>query len=180
MKTTKIFLPLLLGLALLFSACGGGGGENSAAVQESETQEAAAPAKKEMSPSEMGETIGEIYIEALQDIVELLKDKPEASTIRPQVEVLKEKYVQELVALGRLKESLSDSEKSVVNSRVTQKAYSIGKEPWYAAFNEIQQHYFSDQEFHKLVISFNIITQYADFELLKKQEPEEAVRLGIQ
>jgi len=29
-------------------------------------------------------------------------------------------------------------------------------------------------------MSFNIITQYANFDLLKKQEPEEAKRLGIQ
>ena len=40
--------------------------------------------------------------------------------------------------------------------------------------------YFSkDQEFHKLLTSFNIIGQYASFDLLKKQEPKEAARLGI-
>ena len=31
-----------------------------------------------------------------------------------------------------------------------------------------------------LVGSLNIITQYADFDLLKKQAPEEAKRLGIE
>ena len=30
-----------------------------------------------------------------------------------------------------------------------------------------------------LITSFNILTQYANFELLKKQAPEEAKRLGI-
>jgi len=179
MKATKMFLPLLLSLALLFPACGGGGGENSNAVQEADTQAVAAPAQKVMSPSEIGEKVGDIYLKAMQEITELLKDKPEASTMKPRVEVMKEMYVQELVALGRLREKLNDSEKGMIDSRLSQKVYSAGSESWYATFNEVQQHYFSDQEFHKLVISFNIITQYADFELLKQQEPEEAARLGI-
>jgi len=29
-------------------------------------------------------------------------------------------------------------------------------------------------------MSFSVITQYANFDLSKKQEPEEAARLGIQ
>jgi hypothetical protein len=179
MKATKMFFPLFLSLALVFSACGGGGVDNSNVVQEADTQAVTEPVQKELSPSEIGNQVGDIYLKAMQDITGLLKDKPEASTMKPRVEGMKEMYVQELVALGKLRKKFSDNEKGIIDSKLSQKVYSAGNQPWYATFNEIQQHYFSDQEFHKLVIGFNIITQYADFELLKKQEPEEAARLGI-
>lgn len=180
MNTTKIFLPLLLSLALLFSACGGGGEENSEVARESGEQVADTPAKKELSPTEIGDKVGDLYWNAMQDITELLKEKPDASTVTPQVEELKESYVRKLVELGKLREYLSDADKGMVDSKLSQKVYSANNQPWYATFNEVQMHYFSNKEFHKIVISFNIITQYAAFELLKKQEPEEAQRLGIE
>jgi len=37
-----------------------------------------------------------------------------------------------------------------------------------------------DLAFKNLLASFNILTQYADFDLLKQQAPEEAARLGIE
>ena len=45
---------------------------------------------------------------------------------------------------------------------------------------EIQKHYAQmDREFGNLLASFNVLSQYASFDLLKKQLPEEAKRLGI-
>ena len=180
MTTTKIFLPFLLSFAILFSACGGNGGKNSEAVREAEEQVADAPAKKELSPTEIGDKVGDLYLNAMQDITKLLQDKPEASTVKLQVEELKESYVQKLVELGKSRENLSETDKGMVDSKMRQRVYSLNNEPWYETFNEVQLHYFSNREFHKIIISFNIITQYAAFELLKKQEPEEAKRLGIE
>jgi len=178
MNGTKIILPLFLSLALLFSACGGG--ENSEEAREIEAQVADAPAKKELSPQEIGDTVGDLYWNAMNDIIELLKDKPDASAVKPKVEELKESYVQKLVELGKFRENLNEADKRMVDSRMRQKVYSASKQSWYSTFNEVQQHYFSNREFHKIVISFNVITQYAAYELLKKQEPEEAKRLGIE
>jgi len=79
-----------------------------------------------------------------------------------------------------LREALDESGRSTVDSQINMKMNSLYKAPWYATYNDVQQHYFQDRDFHKVIISFNIITQYASFDLLKKQEPEEAQRLGIQ
>jgi hypothetical protein len=37
-----------------------------------------------------------------------------------------------------------------------------------------------DNDFANTLAEFNTLTQYADFDLLKKQKPDEATRLGIQ
>ncbi|MFC2168002.1 hypothetical protein ACFLRW_03385 [Acidobacteriota bacterium] len=180
MKATKITLSLLFGLVLLFPACSGGGGENADVVQKAEENVTETPEKKELSPAEIGDHIGELYLNAMQDIIEILKDKPDAPSIKSRVEELKETHVQKFVELGKLREDLNDTDKGMLDSTLRQKIYAVSKEPWFDTFNEIQMHYFSNREFHKIVISFNIISQYADFELLKKQEPEEAKRLGIE
>ncbi len=178
-QTLKI-LSLCLTTALIAFACGGG------EEQSTEIQSAARPAEKtveqkaEMSPAEIGQQIADLYVKTMGELVELLKDKPEAAVAMPNVEVLKETCVIEMVELGRKRESLDAAGRSAVDSQISMKMNSFYNDPVFTSFNDIQQHYFQNQDFHKLVMSFNIITQYANFDLLKKQEPEEAQRLGIQ
>jgi hypothetical protein len=173
----------LAALSLTLMACGGGG-EKAAGSEPAGEPAPAAEMKTqtpaEMTPVELGRKIGDLYVQALADVTEMLKDKPGVDAVRPQVEHLKQEYVQKLVELGRKRETLDASAKATVDSQIMMKVNASSREPWYATFNEIQQHYFQNQDFHKLVISFNIIGQYANFELLKKQEPEEAQRLGIE
>lgn len=180
MNITKIFFPLLVSLSLLFSACSSDGRENSEMARPSEEKVADTPTTKDLSPAEIGGRVGDLYVNAIKDIIDLLKDKPEPSDVESQAVELKENYIQKLVELGKLREQLSISDKGMLDSALRQKVYSVSSQPWYATFNEIQMHYFSNREFHKIILSFNIITQYAAFELLKKQEPEEAKRLGIE
>ena len=50
----------------------------------------------------------------------------------------------------------------------------------YDAFQEGQAYYQAqDLELGNLIAAVNIITQYANFDLLRGQEPEEAARLGL-
>ncbi len=172
------FTPILLAMIFLLVSCSGGG-EQSEQVQDSATPAVEEPTEKTLSPEELGNKIGELYTKALKEVTDILMEKPEVSTVRTQVEELKESFVQELVLLGELREKLDDPARAVVDSRISSHLYSTNKEPWYESYNDIQMHYFQDREFHKIVISFNIIGQYANFDLLKKQSPEEAKRLGI-
>ena len=50
-----------------------------------------------------------------------------------------------------------------------------------ADFQAVADHYFdsTDAELYSLITSFNIIGQYANFDLLRQQEPDEAARLGV-
>ncbi len=165
---------------LVLFACGGGG--EQAAQEETAEQPVIKKVKKkkEMTPAELGQKIGDLYVQALSEVTEMLKDKPVASEVSPKVAELKEMYVKKLVKLGKSREALDTAGKATVDSRIRLKVNAIYNQPWYAKYNEIQQHYFKDREFHKSVLSFNIIGQYANFDLLKKQEPEEAKRLGIE
>jgi hypothetical protein len=178
-QTLKI-LSLCLVVALTAFACGGGADNSTETQAASQPVEKKAEQKAEMSPAEIGQQIGALYMKTMGELVELLKDKPEASTAQPNVEVLKEKCVIEMVELGRKREVLDQAGRATVDSQISSKMYSFSKDPVFTSFNDIQQHYFQNQDFHKIVMSFNIITQYANFDLLKKQEPEEAQRLGIE
>jgi hypothetical protein len=192
-KLGPIFILLIL--ALVASACGGG--DEPASAPQSEAKATAPPTEKaadvpaveatqepaaeqqEMAPEELGDATGAIYVEALEEVTDLVKDKPAVAEVKPQVEELKETYIQKLVELGHLREALNDQDKAIVDSAISRAINKIANESWYATYGEVVQHYFEDYEFQQTLYSFNIIGQYANFDLLKKQEPEEAVRLGI-
>lgn len=174
---------VLAALSLTLMVCGSGGEKTAGSETAGEPAPAAevkAQTPAEMTPVELGRKIGDLYVQSLSEVTEMLKDKPGIAAVRPQVEHLKQEYVLQLVELGRKREALDASGKATVDSQIMMKVNGLSREPWYATFNEVQQHYFQDQDFHKLVISFNVIGQYANFDLLKKQEPEEATRLGIE
>lgn len=181
MKTQTLkFLSLCLVTALVGFACGGGGEKTATADSNENSAAQMAEQKANISPAEIGQKAGELYVKTMGELVESLKDKPEASVALPNIEALKKACVQEMVELGKKREALDEAGKSTVDSQIRMKMSTLNNDPVFTSFNEIQQHYFQNRDFHKIVMSFNIITQYANFDLLKKQEPEEAQRLGIQ
>ncbi len=172
------FLSLLMLISLTAFACGGGG-DNTKSETPDQMEPSPQAEKTGTTPEEIGKQIGDIYVQAMADLAAALKDKPAASEVKGKIETMREEYIQKLVELGKLREALSAADRSKVDSQINMKVNGIYNSPDYAAFNVIQQHYFSEQSFHKIIMSFNILTQYASFELLKQQEPEEAARLGI-
>jgi hypothetical protein len=174
----KFFLFLL---AVSVTAFGCGGSEEGNA--DAPSSEYAAPTQTdkapELSPMEIGQEIAGLYEKTMKEVTNLLQEKPAVAEVQTQVETLKEECVQKMVELGKLREALEESEKATADLQIRLKMNAVYKEPFYTTYNDIQQHYFQDKEFHKTVMSFNIISQYANFDLLKKQEPEEAQRLGI-
>jgi len=173
-------LSLLMVLVVLLLACGGGGEQPMSQVSVEKKAVEKDEKKEEMTPAELGQKIGDLYVQALSGVNELLKDKPAISEVMPEVKEMKETYVRKLVDLGKKREKLDSSGKAAADSQIRLKVNAVYNKPWYSTYNQIQQHYFQDRNFHKLVLSFNTIGQYANFDLLKKQEPEEATRLGIE
>ena len=166
---------------LLLTACGGDdSGSNTATTAGGQSATTAAQ-PEEMTPDEIADAVGATWADAIQELVALLESKPEASAIKSQVEQLKESYIGKLVALGRLREALSDSDRARVSSGITTALDGFADEPWFASYMDIYDGYSDgDLDFANLLASFNILTQYADFDLLKQQAPEEAARLGIE
>jgi hypothetical protein len=182
MKKSILIPIVLIALAagLCVSCSGGGESQGTSSGEAEKSAKVKSPAKATLSPAELGQKISDIYLEAMTELVNLLQNKSDAAVVKPDVEVMKESYVQQLVALGRQREALDAAGRAVVDSQVRMKMNSLYRDPVFTSFNELQQHYFQNRDFHKIVLSFNIITQYSMFELLKKQEPKEAARLGIQ
>ena len=132
------------------------------------------------TPKQLGEAIGDLYVEAMTEITNLTKDKPEVAAVKAEVEKLKESYVQKLVELGKKREALDQQDRETVDSSVRAGLGGISRDV-YGTYREAQSHYRQkDIDFANLLASFNTITQYANFDLLKKQLPDEAKRLGIE
>jgi hypothetical protein len=187
--TSLAILSVILLLAVL--AVAGCGGSSDAAtttgvVGASTTSTAGASATTSPSvaasagPDELGEQIGEVYVAALRDVALMLKDKPDVTGVRLQVENLKNDTITKLVDLGQTREAMSTGDRAKVDAKITAALNAAGSEDWYATYNDVWKHYSSvDSDFANLIAGFNVIGQYANFDLLKKQLPAEAARLGI-
>ena len=181
---TAAVVCLAVPTALLAAGCG----DDSSGTQETVTtsaETAEAPSTTEeppaMSAAELGDAVSATWVEAMQELNALLADTPDAATVRPQVEELKETYIQQFVELGRQKEAMDAAQQAEVNARVASTFRDASEEEWFATYGEIYAFYAgSDVEFANLLSSFNVLTQYADFELLREQAPDEAARLGIE
>jgi hypothetical protein len=131
------------------------------------------------SPDELGKAIADNYLEALKKLNELMKDKPDAKDLAPKVDALKEETIKKMVELGKKVAALDDAGQKKVNAKVSMSFSSLPGDV-FKAFSEGQQHYMkADTKLGNTIKDFNIITQYAFYDLLKKQAPKEAERLGI-
>lgn len=180
-----ISICLILSVGLGAVGCGGSTAtqETSSTTTDGGTTPGGTVAAAHMSPTALGEAIGATWAEAMQKLDTLLAGSPAPEAVQSQVEELKETYVQELVVYGRQKEELDEAGKAQVDAAVTSALGAAAGTEWYSAYMAAYEEYVyssGNVDFCNLLASFHILTQYADFELLKSQEPEEAARLGIQ
>lgn len=131
------------------------------------------------SADDLGKSISISYLEALKKLNELTKARPEPADLAPKVAALKEETIKKMVELGNKVAKLDDASKKKVESKVVM-AFSSTPQDVFKAFSEAQQFYVAkDANLGNNIKDFNIITQYAFFDLLKKQAPKEAERLNI-
>jgi hypothetical protein len=188
-----LVLCLLLSLGTMMAGCGGAssGAETTApeattattAAATAETTAASTAASADMGWHEWTDALVAVYSEAIQKLNVLLEGLPEPATVQSQVESLKEEYIQKFVELGRVKATFSEADKASSDSLFWSSTYSIEDQAWYTSYADTYNAYLyanADVDFCNLVHGFNILTQYADFALLKKQLPEEAARLGVE
>ncbi|MBN1944366.1 MAG: hypothetical protein JW797_01765 [Bradymonadales bacterium] len=171
---------------LLLFACdkGGepaeGGGPTEATTAGAAEQPAEQPATT--SPAELGREMGRLYIAAMLELKNLVTARPALDELRPQLDETFERNVQLLVSLGYQREALDEAGRAASDSALTRVLWSeaeeqLGGVEW---LTEAVNHYRPmDNEVANRISAFNIITQYANFELLRRQAPAEAERLGI-
>jgi hypothetical protein len=163
------------------AGCDGGPAESTAATQAPGTEAATTTTAAPMTAATVATGVIDTWAEAMQRVVGLLEGTPQPDAIRAEVESLKEEYIQRLIAYGRQRQELTAAAQEEMNSLTFLGMGALSEEPWYKMYMSLYGQYSSgDLEFSNLLASFNILTQYADFELLKRQAPEEAARLGIE
>ncbi|THB64030.1 MAG: hypothetical protein D6E12_15770 [Desulfovibrio sp.] len=191
MPLKQILFVLLTITMLGLAACGddtgsadesGSTSESASASESSSADEAEAESASSApsSPADVADAIVSIYNEGLDAVAGMADNPPPLAEAKSQLEALKEDMISRLVELGGIKQSMSDTDKAQVNSALTSAFMRIdpGK---FEQFSQVIEHYRAeDNDFANFLSSFNIITQYADYDLLKEQEPEEAARLGIE
>ena len=174
MKLQPFVLVMATVFFLSFASCGSGN-PKSEAPEEKKTEK-----PKELSPLELGEAIAALYVQAITDVAEIVIDLPPAADITSKVSDLKEAYVQKFVAYGKNRELMGEDDRSTVDLNTRIGLQAVYRDSAYDTYGKAHTHYSDNKELRDLLSDFNIITQYASFDLLKEQEPEEAARLGIE
>ena len=137
------------------------------------------PEGKEEGQKKLGIRIGDIYLDSMAQVLKLVEDKPEVDVLKPKVNELKEQIIQELIPLGVIKSEMDEAQKNMVNMDIHRHIRNLEREDLQSLTDAINHYRSLDNDLANDIADFNIITQYADFELLKKQRPDEFERLGL-
>lgn len=180
---------IALATPLLIAGCGsdsdGTGDTRTATVMTTTATDAASATtgpsssgSTDLQPDELGQEIGVVYVAAYDDVIITLADRPEPADAYQQLDTLKDGYIQQLVVLGQQREELDAPGRVTVDGAIMSALTSLPEETL-AEYQAAIDYYASDAELDELIRSFNIIGQYANFDLLREQEPDEAARLGL-
>jgi len=175
MKSTLLFYGIVSISVFLLPSCGG-----NSASSDPDGGEATVAENKKMTADEMGAAVSSLYVSAMGDLNAMLQDGPTATEAEPKVAALKEEYIQKLVEYGKKRDELGEDERSKMDLAIRLGLNDAYRDQVYTTYSEVVNSYSENMEFRNLLTSFNILTQYANFELLKQQEPDEARRLGIE
>lgn len=166
MKTIKFILLLMIFIS--FFMCG-------KTLYGSEKQN-----EEVLNGETLGKLISENFIEMNKELVEILKNEADLEIIEERALELKEKYIKIYVELGREKLTLSESEQKKSDRILRETFFNYDREAFDYINKRMREIWETDNSLADLIAEFNVLTQYADFDLLKRQNPDEAERLGIE
>jgi len=190
-RVSRCGVGTIVGLAAGLIVLAGCGGDETPKAGKGTTTgtkgdgKAATPAAKQA----WADRVFDIYVSAFKETNAALEKEPPAAEALPKLQAIRDKAIEALVPLGREREAMDAAAKAQADSQLRMKTMMSGFETsdtWKAfaklndgTYNVTKMKTDEEKAFQKLLFGMNIITQYACFELLKKQEPKEAERLGI-
>lgn len=182
MSKKTLFVSIAIIALLILAACGGTTEQESAVKPE----ESEAPAANQMeetpeapTPDSLAAQSFKLFTDALQETVNALTDEPEADKAITLVTAIKDKYAAKLVEIGKQREALDDAGKQAFDSALLRHMMRDIPEELFEKYQEVQGPYSQHPIAGKLTASINIITQYTNFDLLSKQDPDEAKKYGV-
>jgi soluble P-type ATPase len=130
-------------------------------------------------PASLGKTIAANHEAMMKELVTILDAKKTPEELRPAIQSLKEKYIKIHVASGKQREKLGEQERKKCDAELQSAMFGMKRDTLKKLQEVTAAIRKEDNDLANELASFNVLTQYAVFELLKKQLPKEAERLGI-
>lgn len=173
-----IRLPLLFLALLLVAACSGSDDDDAATEFPTETT-TTVPAGGDDPATLAREMIG-LYEEMNARLAQLIEDDLTSEELAPEVAALKDEYIGIFVEIGYQREAMSVEDVSSFNTAASIALNSVSSAHM-DAVGELTSELNSagEGDLAREINSLNILTQYAHFELLWDQEPDEAERLSL-
>mgnify|MGYP001825685059 CR=1 FL=1 len=173
---------LLVLVAMALASCGGDSSDPPGTMSATASDPTSIPATtappESDDPAALGGEIGALYLQGYEDVIALLADRPDPEAATVALADLKESYIQQMVAFGYRREALDDAGRVAVDAAIMSALRGLDEET-FAAYSQASSDYSGDPGVAALIGDFNIIGQYANFDLLREQDPEEAARLGV-
>ncbi len=168
----KWSLTAIIFLSILLAA--GCGGEAADGADETSDQ-----AEEITDPEIYGNRVADIYEDMYANLNDLVNQGLSAEELWPEITTMKEDYIRQFVELGAVKEGMTEEQKQAANRTIRSRFYNFDTDLLNSVNDAIIFYREQDNSLANEISQMNILTQYADYELLREQEPEEAARLGI-
>ncbi len=192
----KAGLAALGGLVLALAAgCGGsdsgkgkpGEKKGAAAKPAAATPEPAETAGEAPTPKDWAGRVADAYLGALTQTVDLLAKTPPASEALPQVKAIRDAAIETLLRLGRQREAMASSARSQADSQLMARLLGLERTEPFKKFEKLAAETYGiaamkgdeEKELQRVLASLKLTSRYAQFDVLRKQEPKEAERLGL-
>jgi len=178
----KGFAIGVIAVSIVLSACGGdapAADQETAALAEEAVVQEEMPLVEYNDPEVLAVVLLDNYYSAYGDLAALVAGNPPAAELKPLVAELKNRYIGIFVELGSYYEAMDATARSTVDARVGVGFGNLNMDYFNAVSQAITSYRAEDGELADMMVDFNIITQYAFYDLLRRQDPEEAARLGI-
>ena len=120
---------------------------------------------KEKKEKKIGVQIGEVYCDIMAQLFKIIEFRPDVDSLKPKLQELQEKTINQLVDLGKIKETLEEGPKGMANYDIIHEMRNVTQEDFKEFTNAINHYRPLDNDLANMISSFNTITQYADFDL---------------
>ena len=128
---------------------------------------------------DLGKEIGSTYLTMMAEVGERIAATTDTAALHPELDKLKEKYVAAFVELGRQRERLARDDREECDSASRTHMMQVPAETLDAIDLARAAAKEADPELYECLGDLQRLTQYATFDRLRAQRPEEAARLGI-
>lgn len=161
----------------LLAACGGSESESPG---NSQSAGATSGSSSAAAPEDLAEEVAQHYFDALDELDAILSQDPQIDDLRLEVLNLKNEYITLLLPYGYSREEMSGTARDAFDSAIN-RAILLSTPPALTTLGTTvaDLNAAGETSLASEVASFNILTQYVFFDLLKEQDPDEAERLGI-